>query len=242
MVAAKRKTAKTTSQERDEKGLLSGVDYILEDNGLINWRKMVKPEFLVSNRDKTKETNIENLQDKDLIILLGGLKDLAQIRGYTKVSYNVFAAAEHYVCVSCTISWIPNFETENREVSFQSLASTSLNNTKDFGKLYLAEMAENRAFCRCVRNFLRVNIVSAEELSNSPSSNPFTNGGATTSSSSNEPSQILANAMKQKGVAFDSLKKKLITEGYPDAESLNSVNDISKTKIFELISRIKNRK
>ena len=241
MVAAKRKTAKTTAQERDEMGMLSGVNYVLDDSGQIDWRKMVKPEFLVPNRDKTKDTNVEDLQDKDLIILLGGLKDLAQIRGYTKVSYSVFTAAEHYVCVSCTINWLPNFETENREVSFQSLASTSLNNTKDFGKLYLAEMAENRAFCRCVRNFLRINIVSAEELSNSPSSNPFTNGGAATSSS-NEPSQILADAMKQKGVAFDSLKKKLIAEGYPDADSLNSVNDINKTKIFELISRIKNKK
>ncbi len=241
MVAAKRKTAKTMAQERDGMGLLSGVDYILEDNGLISWRKMVKPEFLVSNRDRTKETNTDNLQDKDLIILLGGLKDLAQIRGYTKVSYDVFAAAEHYVCVSCTINWLPNFETENREVSFQSLASTSLNNTKDFGKLYLAEMAENRAFCRCVRNFLRINIVSAEELSSNPSGNPFTNGGAT-ASSSNEPSQILADAMEQKGVAFDSLKKKLISEGYSDAEELNSVKDIDKTKIFELISRIKNKK
>ena len=170
-----------------------------------------------------------------------GLKDLAQIRGYTKVSYNVFSAAEHYVCVSCTINWLPNFETEGREVSFQSLASTSLNNTKDFGKLYLAEMAENRAFCRCIRNFLRVNIVSAEELSNNPSGNPFSNGGAT-ASSSNEPSQILADAMKQKGVSFDSVKKKLIAEGYPDAEELDSVNNIDKTKIFELISRIKNKK
>ena len=202
---------------------------------------MVKPEFLVPNRDRTKESNIENLQDRDLIILLGGLKDLAQIRGFDSVDYNVFSAAEDYVCVSCTISWIPNFETEGRGVMFQSLASTSLNNTKDFGKLYLAEMAENRAFCRCVRNFLRINIVSAEELSNSPSSNPFTNGGAT-SSSSNEPSQILADAMKQKGVSFSSVKKRLMSEGYADAESLNSVNDISKTKIFELISRIKNKK
>jgi len=240
MTAAKRKTAKSTI-ERDDKGLLSGVDYIFEENGLINWRKMVKPEFLVPNRDRTKESNIENLQDRDLIILLGGLKDLAQIRGFDSVDYNVFSAAEDYVCVSCTISWIPNFETEGRGVMFQSLASTSLNNTKDFGKLYLAEMAENRAFCRCVRNFLRINIVSAEELSNSPSSNPFTNGGAT-SSSSNEPSQILADAMKQKGVSFSSVKKRLMSEGYADAESLNSVNDISKTKIFELISRIKNKK
>jgi len=241
MVAAKRKTSKASTQERDGMGLLSGIDYIYEDNGLIDWRKMVKPEFLVPNRDRTKESNIENLQDRDLIILLAGLKDLAQIRGYTKVSYNVFSAAEHYVCVSCTINWLPNFETEGREVSFQSLASTSLNNTKDFGKLYLAEMAENRAFCRCIRNFLRVNIVSAEELSNNPSGNPFSNGGAT-ASSSNEPSQILADAMKQKGVSFDSVKKKLIAEGYPDAEELDSVNNIDKTKIFELISRIKNKK
>lgn len=242
MTAAKRKAA-TPKVERDDRGLLSDISYVFEDNGLINWRKMVKPEFLVPNRDRTKETNIDALSDRDLIILLGGLKDVAQIRGFSSVDYHVYSAAEEYVCVSCTIKWIPNFETEGREVSFQSLASTSLNNTKDFGKLYLAEMAENRAFCRCVRNFLRINIVSAEELSNTPSGNPFSNGsGASASNSSNEPSQILIDAMKQKGITFASLKKRLTTEGYPDAEELNSVRDISKPKTFELISRIKNKK
>ena len=58
MVAAKRKASKTKTQERDEMGMLSGVDYVFDESGSIDWRKMVKPEFLVPNRDRTKDTNI----------------------------------------------------------------------------------------------------------------------------------------------------------------------------------------
>ena len=242
MVAAKKKTVSRTVS-RDNDGLISDLDYVFEDNGLINWRKMVRPEFLVPNRDRTKETDIEKLEDRDLIILLGGLKDLAQKRGYTKVDYKVYEAREDYVCVSCKIEWIPNFETEGRAVSFESLASTTLHNTKDFGQLYLAEMAENRAFCRSVRNFLRINIVSSDELSKSSAMNPFSDSDSGASSSSaNDPVQILAAAMKSKGVSFAQIKSRLEKEDYPDASELKEIGDLSKTKIFELISRIKNKK
>jgi transposase-like protein len=242
MTAAKKKLM-TRTVKRDGDGLIEGLDYTFEDNGLIDWRKMVRSEFLVPNKDRTKEADISKLQDRDLIILLGGLKDLSQKRGYTKVDYKIYEAREDYVCASCRIEWIPNFETEGRAVSFESLASTTLHNTKDFGQLYLAEMAENRAFCRSVRNFLRINIVSADEMSKNSTMNPFTpNGDSDSSNSSNDPAQILAAAMKSKGVTFDNLKKRLVAEGYTDAEELNSVSDISKTKIFELISRIKNKK
>jgi len=242
MTAAKKKPSARTVK-RDSDGLIEGLDYVFEDNGLINWRKMVKQEFLVPNKDRTKESDTSKLQDRDLIILLGGLKDLSQKRGYTKVEYKIYEAREDYVCASCKIEWIPNFETEGREISFESLASTTLHNTKDFGQLYLAEMAENRAFCRSVRNFLRINIVSADEMSKNSTMNPFTsNGDSDSANSSNDPAQILASAMKAKNVTFSSLKERLVAEKYPDAEELNSVKDINKTKIFELISRIKNKK
>ena len=54
----------------------------------------------------------------------------------------------------------------------------------------------------------------------------------------NTPHGILSKVMKEKGLSFESVKKKLIKEGYEDAESLSSIVDISKTKIFELIERI----
>ena len=99
MTAAKKKLT-TRTVKRDDDGLIEGLDYTFEDNGLIDWRKMVRSEFLVPNKDRTKEADISKLQDRDLIILLGGLKDLSQKRGYTKVDYKIYEAREDYVCAS----------------------------------------------------------------------------------------------------------------------------------------------
>ena len=53
------------------------------------------------------------------------------------------------------------------------------------------------------------------------------------------PQGILDALMKEKGLSFDSVKNKLIKEGYENSESFANVGDIPKTKIFELIERIK---
>ena len=64
-----------TQVKRDSNGLLEGVDYVFTEDGLIDWRKMVKTEYLVSNRDRTSETDVTKLTDAQLIILLGGIKE-----------------------------------------------------------------------------------------------------------------------------------------------------------------------
>jgi hypothetical protein len=45
--------------------------------------------------------------------------------------------------------------------------------------------------------------------------------------------------MKEKNISFDQVKKRLTKDGFPNVESLGSINDIPKPKIFELIERIK---
>jgi hypothetical protein len=222
---------------RNKYGLIedSNINYIYHDDGTINWRKMVKTEYLVNNRQKTQETDVSKLEDKDLLILLGGIKELAQIRGYSKVEYNVVSANDVYFATSCRITWLPNYETDGREIVFESLADATINNTKSFAKFFLAAIAENRAFVRCVRNFLKINIVSQEELGEAklfdftqqPNENPTS------------PQVVLEKVMKDKDVTFEQLKKKLIKEKFDNAENLNSTNDIPKSKIFELIERIK---
>ena len=106
---------------RNQYGLLDNINYIYHEDGTINWRKMVKTEYLVPNRQKTQETDVSKLEDRELLILLGGIKELAQIRGYTKVEYKVVAASENYFATSCKITWIPNYETNEREIVFESL-------------------------------------------------------------------------------------------------------------------------
>jgi len=222
---------------RNQYGLIEDqtLNYIFNDDGSINWRKMVKIEHLVPNRQKTQETDVSKLQDKDLLILLGGIKELAQIRGYTSVEYKVVAASENYFATSCRITWLPNYETGGKEVVFESLADATLNNTKSFAKFFLAAIAENRAFVRCVRNFLKINIVSQEELGDAKLID-YSNIGQENPTS---PQSLLEKTMKDKGISFEQLKNKLIKEKFDNAENLTSISDIPKVKIFELLDRIK---
>ena len=71
---------KSKQTKRDQDGLIEGMDYVFNEGGQIDWRKMVKQEFLVANRDRTSESDVTKLEDNQLLILLGGIKELAQIR------------------------------------------------------------------------------------------------------------------------------------------------------------------
>lgn len=221
---------------RNKYGLLenASINYIYHDDGTINWRKMVKTEYLVPNRQKTQETDVSKLEDKDLLILLGGIKELAQIRGYTSVEYKVVAASEGYFATSCKIKWIPNYETNGEVIEFEALADATSNNTKSFARFFLAAIAENRAFVRCVRNFLKINIVSQEELGDAKLLEE-----AVVVENPTSPQVLLEKVMKEKGVTFESLKEKLVKEKFENAENFASIQDVPKFKIFELIERIK---
>jgi len=223
--------------KRDANGLITGtsVKYQYDETGLIDWRKMVKPEHLVPNRQRTSETDVSKLEDYQLIILLGGIKELAQIRGYTNVRYQVTSPSPDYVVTTCTIDWIPNYETENQVVTFSAIGDASPNNTNSFARNFLGPIAENRAFNRCVRNFLKINIVSKEELPESK----LTEDPASNAENQADPVSLLKNVMKDKGVTFDKLKLRLVSDNYEKADAVNTLEDIPKVKIFELIERIK---
>ena len=231
-----KKVNKVKKIERDENGLLSGVEYVFTEDSLIDWRKMVKVEYLVPNRDRTSETDVTKLTDAQLIILLGGIKELAQIRGYTDVNYNVVSPSPDYVVATCTITWIPNYETEGRHVTFSAIGDASPNNTNNFARHFLGPIAENRAFVRCVRNFLKINIVAQEELGNTKML------GSSTQDVQADPKGLLTSLMSEKGVSFESLKNKLKKEGFEKADSMNSISDLPKIKVFELIKRLKSAK
>ena len=233
---------------RDANGLLvdKKVNYIFEENGMIDWRKMINTDHLYANPSKKlSETDVTKLKDTELCILLSGLKELAQIRGYSKVEYDVQTPSSDYVVANCKITWVPNYETEGQEVTFSAVADSSVQNTAPiFGNYFLATTAENRAFARCVGSFLRINIVSKEEMAESSVQNNIyrSNGNVPSSSSSGTPEESLTEAMKEKGISFDRVKAKLIKEEVKGAEDFESVSDIPKQKIFQLISRIKSSK
>ena len=59
------------------------MDYIYDEDGFVNWRKMIKSDYLVPNKDRTSQTDVTKLKDHQVLILLQGIKELAQIRVIT---------------------------------------------------------------------------------------------------------------------------------------------------------------
>jgi len=160
--------------KRNEHGLLENVDYVFNDDGSIDWRSMIKPEFLYPNkgwfdaRNKPTPKTIEGLDDKQLLIMLGGIKELAKMRGYCGVEFKVDNISDGYVTAKCTIHWHKNYESVNEySTSYEDVANATLANTDAFCAKFLETIACNRAFVRCVRNYLNIHIVGADEIDKS---------------------------------------------------------------------------
>lgn len=219
--------------QRNEYGLLNHIKYYFTEDGFVDWRKMIPSKYLTPNKDKTTETDISKLADNQLLILLGGIKELAQLRGFASVNHDT-QIFQDYVLSKCTISWIPNFETEGRIIQFSSLADATLANTKSFASDFLAAIAENRAFVRCVRNFLKINIVSSEELGKSDKEKD----NQVLEETVFNPVEVLNNLLSSKKLTFEDIKKKLILEKFNNSENFTTLEDIPSEKLYELITRI----
>jgi len=232
---------------RNKCGLLINEKYFFDEKGFVDYKKMVDTKFLYLNPDVRRRTKIEakygkkfeeikpiddKVDDTDLVIQLGGLKHLLRLRGYNDLNYIVNESNESYASVTCRISFIPNYETENRPMDFADNACAHANNTTNFGKQYLLEIATNRALCRCIRNFLGINIVAQEELGIN---------GLPSEGQEDMAVLTLKNVMNTYGITFEKIKAKLIEEKFENAASFKEVSDIPKIKIFNLIERIKSK-
>jgi hypothetical protein len=231
--------------KRDVNGLLECVDYIFNPDNTIHWRAMINKEHLVPNRDafknqkdiNLKEIDISTLPDNQLLILLAGIKELAQIRGYSSVNYDVIQAQPDYVAVKCTINWIPNYETNMEPVSFSALADAHLDNTKDFAKNFLMAIAENRAFIRTVRSFLKINIVGNDEMGKTTHIDSEVEPNTTIT----QPIALLEKTMEEYKISFEQIKERAIQKNMEGAESWNNIKDISPLSMFTIISGIKQK-
>ena len=234
--------------KRNAFGLLENekITFVFDEDGFINWRAMVNKKWLYPNPSSvekgliTRNASVETLKDSDLCIKLFGLKELAQIRGFNSLSYRVDSASSDYVAVTCKIDWKPNYETENMAISYEALADAHYSNTKSFARAFLMATAENRAFSRCVRSFLKINIVSDIEMGDVKEDT--VNNEAPQDENLIDPILLLESPIQEKGVTFDLLKKKLVDENYENASELSSLKDIKKIKLIELIGRIKKMK
>lgn len=233
--------------KRNEYGLIcnDSISYVYDENGFIDWRKMIPSTYLVANRQlftskgKQVPSSLVGLDDKELLILLAGIKHLAQVRGFSKVKYTINSPSSDCVIAQCSITWIPNYETEGREITFSAIGDANTSNTNSFGKMYLGPIAENRAFVRSVRNFLRISIVGQDEVNE-----PVTGGAS--NPNTKMVTSALSEVMNQFGISFEQIQKKLIEEKYLDehgkgADTYTCVDNIPVDKQFELIARIKKK-
>lgn len=235
--------------KRNSFGILESekITYIFDEQGFVDWRAMIQKKWLYPNPSSVekgfiqKNSPVESLKDSDLCVKLYGLKELAHIRGYDRLSFRVDAASCEYVAVTCKILWKGNYETDNNPTFFEALSDAHFSNTKSFARNFLMATAENRAFSRCVRSFLKINIVSDIEMGGDGKEEPsaeIENEDVNLA----DPSSLLEVVMKEKGISFDIIKKKLVEENYEGALAISSIKDIKKIKLIELISRIKKMK
>lgn len=240
--------AKTNNEFRDERGLLKGINYVFREDGKVDWRKMLKPEHLALNKDvfKKKGVDVSTLSeeeinelkttatDRELIILLNGINYLAELRGFEKVEHRLHPHPNGISC-ECHITWIPNFESEMRTVTYSKCAGATLQNTQDLAARFLDTIADNRAFVRAVRFFLGlVNLVAFDELGENNQVIPDDGFKIPT------PQTTLDSWLKKAGISFDKFKEGANKRGF-DTTNWNCIDDVPAGQCFSLIAEVKQK-
>ena len=89
--------------------------------------------------------------------------------------------------------------------SFEDIANATLENTNDFCAKFLETIATNRAFVRCVRNFLGINIVGDDEIDKSKNK-----------VASYENSELVISDITPQGLLKKQAKSKLNCSSFDD--------------------------
>jgi hypothetical protein len=237
---------------RDANGLIPGFPYVKID-GRINWKAHIGSQWLRVKDDKIKEVetrytkkikdiDLSTLEDYYLYVKLGGYNEVARLRGYDSLLQSVDYVDGQKAVVTCTMHFIPNTEDPNG-LTCAGVASGSIYNIKPEFAAFMETFAENRAFSRCVRRALNINIVAEEELGKGvamPTAEPV----ATTSeeADSTKAYGYLSKLCREKGMTLDNLKtrsagiKGLLTS---DPVTWTDWKDIPKPDIWTLVEKVK---
>mgnify|MGYP001411121491 CR=1 FL=1 len=239
------KTPPPAIQNRNELGLYDDVEYKYLDNGRrVDWRHMVSDKYVVPNKQRTQETDISKLSDKQLLILLNGFKNVAKLRGMISVNGTVAPVSHDMICATCTITWRGNYETEGKEETSYGAADAHFLTVNGFGKKYLTTIAENRAFVRSVRNFLEIEILGYDEVDpneqkgNRTLTDDYIPSQTEEQDADYDPVMSLERVMDKKGVKWAHILKRLTDEGFEGIENVAEPKDLPGIKIMEMIQRI----
>jgi len=252
--------------ERDERGLVKGVNYQYFSDGTINWRAMIPEKFLyVQNSDfkadpkKVEEMErkygkhpkflkVSEVEDRHLSILLAGFRYLANLRGFLEqedIVNSVHYDNRYELTSACTVTskirWIANFESNGSTIITTGVGGATLGNTDDFVKKHVETAASNRAFVRNVRGFLNIAIVGKDELAPAGEINKPEENQALAFSVN--PQSLLEDAVKKLGLDFKKFKKRSIEyfkEGLniSDPSPWESYASVSPQDSFTLLGKV----
>ncbi len=234
--------------QRDEKGLLKNLNYIFKDDGSVDYKLMIPDKYIVVNTEYFEKRQIAvpdstaGLDDKQKLILLGGIKELLKIRGVICVEKKVWESSNDRAVVSCKLTFTPNYETDMKPFVYEEVANATLANTNNFSQMFLETIASNRALVRAARNALRIDIVGSDELSS------FAGASASSETTSeSEPWHALRDAAKNASTSkfpdgfktFEDFKGVLVEKKTVGAEDWNDWKDVPPNTIFKLIGLLK---
>lgn len=162
--------------ERDSStGLIKGFPYQYTPDGRIDWVRHVDKRHLYVIREKEaavvkqqgkpiSEVDLSLVDERWLRIKLAGFNQLANLRGYSSLRYHSLHCDQGKAAVVCEMELIGNTETNGQPIICSAIASaTNVSTGRDFSP-YLETFAENRAFARCVKRALQINILSDQEI------------------------------------------------------------------------------
>jgi hypothetical protein len=237
-------------------GLLDNVTYIYNDMGLIDWRKMIPDKYFYILKEnienveskyckKISDLKISEIEDKYLQITLSGLRYLATLRGFISVTpkvENVVYDPSYQIAASCTVTcnikWIGNFETGMQPVEYGDVAGASMTSTDAFVKKYIETVAMNRAFCRAVRGFLNISVVSKDEVGPNVDVKEVEQKEPT--SAGVNPIDLLEKQLKERKWSFELFQRAIVKNHKDkiknsDPEKWESLKDIPKNDIFTIL-------
>lgn len=212
-------------------------------DGSIDWFAMIPDEFVVP-QDRSFSGDVKELDERNKMVLLGGWKYLLYKRGFIDKIDTIHTSTREYVCISCKIVWKPHVESDGEIQTYTSTADAHFDNTEGLMRRFLTTNAENRALARCVRGFLRINVVGKDEIDKATIDEMVKGDPAKeTKSLSGSPQKMAAlkaKSMKRnfKGAREWLLKEERITQ--EECDKLNDWNDISDDDAFAIIGYLSN--
>lgn len=207
----------------------SNEEFPRHEDGSIDWLKVIPDKFIVAQDKSKSDIPVSELLDHEKMILLGGWKYLLKKRGYIAKHDFIHNSSTEFVSATCRIIWAPHEDSNGIEQTYEASADAHVGNTDSFMQSFLTTCAQNRAFSRCVREYLNIHVVGKDETNKATidemlSMNKTDEDGAINSITQNVCTAI-QNKLSKKKKGFLDAKKWLVYKKLMTKEEVAKVKD-----------------